>query len=234
MTDQERIFAVCVISASRFKFLDKKEGIHKKKVSGRQLTNPSERRTEMKPNKICKRSFIMAMALAAVCALAAAWPCAAAAAGPTECGLIGTWYGNAGSPLTWLGVHTAGSTNIKGEMVMHWVRVRDYLITAYGLYPDATRLTDGHGVWEKTVKDQYKYTWYAYGIGTSNDPPLFSVRVSGTATMTDCDNIAIDFTYEIFDGFVLPQDMSGVEPVGAITDVARETRVPLAVVAPTP
>jgi hypothetical protein len=185
----------------------------------------------MKPNKICKGSFIMAMALAAVFALAAAWPCTAAAAGPKECGLIGTWYGNAGSPLSWLGVHTAGSKITNGEMVMHWVRVKDYLLTLDGTYP-ATRLTDGHGVWEQTAKGKYKYTWYAYGIGTSNDLPLYSVRVSGTATNTDCDNIAIDFMYEIFDGFVLPQDMSGAVPVATITDVAGETRVPLTVVTP--
>ncbi len=60
--------------------------------------------------------------------------------------------------------------------------------------------------------------------------PFYSVRVSGTATNTDCDNIAIHYTYEIFAGFVLPQDMSGLDPVGTITDVAGETRVPLTVV----
>ncbi len=175
----------------------------------------------------------MAMALAAVLALAAAWPLTAAAVGPEECGLIGTWYGNAG-PLKWLGVHT-GTTITGGEMALQWVRVRDYLVTAYDVYPSATRITDGRGVWEMTARDEYKYTWYAYGIGTSADfPPVYSVRVSGTARNTDCNNTDIDFTYEIFDGFVLPQDMSGAVPVIAITDVARETRVPLTVVTPTP
>ena len=225
MTKQERIFAVCFISASWLKFLHKKEGIHKKKVSGWQLTNTSKRRIEMKPNKICKRYFITAMALAAVFALAAAWPCAAPAAGPQECGLIGTWYGSAG-PLSWLGVHTPGSKGDRnGEMVLHWVK--NSLIT------EGT-LTDGHGVWEQTGKGQYKYTWYAYVIGTLNDGPLYSVRVSGTAENADCDTIYIHFTFEMFDRFVLPQDMSEDNFVGSIVDDAYETRLPLTTVTVTP
>ena len=186
----------------------------------------------MKSSKICKGSFIMAMLLTAVFALAAAWPCAATAAGPTECGLIGTWYGSVGASLKWLGVQTAGSTTAKGEMQLNWVRVQEWLVNVDGAYPTATNLTAGHGVWEQTAKGQYKYTWYAYGIGTSADPPVFSVRVSGTAKNTDCNNIAIDFTYEIFKGLVLPQDMSGATPFATITDSAGETRVPLTVVTP--
>ena len=189
----------------------------------------------MKQNKICKRSFIVAMALAAVFALAAA----AAAVGP-ECGLIGTWYGKAGSSLTWMGGHTPGSTFTKGEMLMKWVRVRDDLLTVGYQYPTVTRLSDGHGVWEQTGKGQYKYTWYAYGSETFLNstgqplsapvgPPVYSVRVSGTAKNADCNNIAIDFNYEVFDGFVLPQDMSTATLVGNIVDTAEETRVPLTV-----
>lgn len=176
----------------------------------------------------------MAIALAAVFALAAAWPRTAAAAGPAECGLIGTWYGNAGSPLSWFGVHTAGTTITKGEMLLNWVRIKDSLITVYGAYPTATRLTEGRGVWEQTGKGEYKYTWYAYGSDISANLPIYSVRVSGLARNTDCDNTAIDFTYEVFDGFVLPQDMSGAVPLGTITDVGEQTRVPLTVVTPTP
>lgn len=183
----------------------------------------------MKPNKICRRSCIVAIALVAVFALIAAWPCDSPAAGPDECGMIGTWYGSAG-PLKWLGVHTAGSTITKGEMVLQWVLVRDYLVIVYDMYPDATLLTDGRGVWEMTARNEYKYTWYAYGISTLANSPIYSVRVSGLAKNTDCDNVGIDFTYEVFDGFVLPQNMSGTDPVVAIVDVARETRVPLTVV----
>ncbi len=193
----------------------------------------------MKLKKICKSSFIMATALAAVFALAAALPCTTTAAGPAECGLIGTWDGNAGSPIKWLAIHTAGSTITKGEMVLHWVRLRDYLLKVgdgeYILYPDVTRLSDGHGVWEMIGNGRYEYTWYAYGISKLEDRPLYSVRVSGIATSIDCDNIAIDFLYEVFDGFLLPQaisDPGAVRVYYNYNNDGRERRVPLTVVTP--
>lgn len=188
----------------------------------------------MKPTKIRKRSLIMAMALAAVFALVAAWPCTIAEAGPTECGMIGTWYGDVDSPLKWLGVHTAGSSLTKGEMLLEWVRVSNELLIIYGTYPTVTRLSNGRGVWEQTVKGKYRYTWYAYGISTLDDLPVYSVRVSGLAENTDCDHVAISFTYEVFAGFVLPQAMSGFTPDLAIADYADQTRVPLTVVPFTP
>jgi len=200
-----------------------------KKISGWQLTNQSERRNEMKTSKICKRSFIMAIALAAVFTLAAVWPYTASVACSTECGLIGTWYGNAGSTMKWLGVHTAGSTDIQGEMLLNWVRVKDSLLTVDNTYPTVTRITDGHGVWQQTARGHYKYTWYAYGIDTTANQPVYSIRVSGLAKNTNCNYVDINFKYEIFDGLVLPQDMSGVTPIATITDSAAETRVPLVV-----
>ncbi len=204
----------------------------------------------MKPNKICKRSFIMAMALVAVFALAAAWPRTAVAAGPAECSLIGTWYGDGGYALRWLGIQTAGSSSTKGEMEMNWVRISEWLLKVqvtddtgtHYLYPNATILTGGRGVWEQTSKGQYKYTWYAYGLGLTEyfNSPIYSVRVSGLArntaeylkeTLNPCDSILIDFTYEVFDKFVLPQQMSDAVPVVTLTSedlgAALEMRVPL-------
>ncbi len=207
----------------------------------------------MKPNKICKRSFIMAMALAAVFALAAAWPRASSAAGPAECSLIGTWYGDGGYALKWLGIQTAGSSSTKGEMEMNWVRISEWLlkvqdpVTGVDHYPGATILTGGRGVWEQTSKGQYKYTWYAYGLGLTEyfNSPIYSVRVSGLArniaefedvTLNPCDSILIDFTYEVFDKFVLPQQMSDAVPVVTLTSEdlgpVLEMRVPLIVVTP--
>ena len=185
------------------------------------------------------------MALAAVFALAAVWPCASSAAGSAECSLIGTWYGDTGYSLKWLGVQTAGSTLTKGEMVLDWVRVSPSLLSVEGLY-SAASLTGGRGVWEKIAKGEYKYTWYAYGMGTG-PTPIYSVRVGGIARNTNmigdvsvnpCDYILIDFTYEVFNGFVLPQDMSGETPVATITSTSVgnspgiEIRVPLTVVTP--
>ncbi len=198
----------------------------------------------------------MAMALAAVFAVTAVWPCASSAAGPPECSMIGTWYGDVGYSLRWLGVQTAGSTNTKGEMVLDWNRVSNSLLKvtvpdesgSHDLYPNATILTGGRGVWEMIAKGQYKYTWYAYGIGTPGYSPIYSVRVSGIARNTNmlgeesvnpCDYILIDFVYEVFDKFILPQDMSNHDPVATISSASDdspgiEIRVPLMVVPPPP
>ncbi len=188
----------------------------------------------------------MAMALAAVFTLAAMWPCASSAAGPAECGLIGTWYGDVGYSLRWLGVQTAGTHDKNGEMVLDWVRVSSHLLDVNGQYLDATSLTAGRGVWEQTTKGKYNYTWYAYGIGTPGFSPIYSVRVSGIARninmlgdqrVNPCDYILIDFVYEVFDGFILPQDMSGETPVATISSASDdspgiEVRVPLTVTPP--
>jgi hypothetical protein len=152
-----------------------------------------------------------------------------------ECGLIGTWYGHAYSSMKWLAVHTAGSKDARnGEMLLNWVFVSSGLLQVNG-YP-ATSLTPGHGVWELTDKGpcwtgkgQYNYTWYAYGLNDSGNV-VYSLRVRGLAKNTDCDNVAIDFTYEVFDGLVTPQDMSESTPVYTIQSVpgkSGETRVPL-------
>jgi hypothetical protein len=182
-------------------------------------------------NKMLQKSFILAVALAAAFALAAVWPTAAAAAAP-ECTLIGTWAGNAGSPLAWLGVHTPGNTLTKGEMLLNWLRVKNELLIVYGSYPTVTRLSDGRGVWEQTARGKYKYTWYAYGNEALSDYPVYSVRVSGLANLMDCNSLSIAFNYEVFDGFLYPHQMSEATPIGGIVDYAAQTRVPLTVVTP--
>lgn len=120
-----------------------------------------------------------------------------------DCGLIGTWYGNAGDDMYWLGTQTAGSTNNKGEMLLDWVFVNPNLMG-----PGATRLTGGRGVWEQTSAGHYKYVWYAYGVD-SPDGHVYAIRVSGLASNTDCNNIAIQYTYELFSATGWPQDFSG-------------------------
>ncbi len=209
----------------------------------------------MKNNRIGPRSFLMALAM--VITLAVAWPCAAAApaGGPAGCGLIGTWYGQTDSALRWMGVHTAGATMTQGEMLLDWLWIgAEYLKLGNQqdgyVYENVTRLSDGHGVWEQTGKGTYKYTWYAYGSDTSYTPdgvqpavvypipvdnqPLYTVRVSGIARQTSCDRIDITYNYEIFNGFVPPQEMSGATPIGAIAGDAVEWRTPLTVVPPAP
>lgn len=211
------------------------------KNARRQLTDLSERKYDMKPDKISTKYFLIALALVAAFAIPAVLPGTAAAIGTAECGLIGTWYGHTDSALAWMGVHTAGSTTVKGEMLLEWLRVKDDLLRVRVdeltyRYPNVTRLSDGRGVWEQTSKGKYNYTWYAYGNDTLVDKPVYSVRVSGVAQNTDCNNVTISFTYEVFDGFILPQYMSGIIPVFTITGNpdAYETRVPLTVVLPAP
>jgi hypothetical protein len=196
-----------------------------KKVSCRLLTNPSERRIKMKARKIFKRSFIMVMLVAVVFVLDTGWS-NAVAAGPKECSVIGTWAGNAGDDMYWLGGHTAGSTLIKGELLLDLIFVSDDLLQ------NATRLTPGRGVWESTGKGEYKYTWYAYGINESGEP-IYTVRVSGTSTIKDCDTNIIQYLYEIFqtNSAWPPQDLSG-DPDYSMSGVAYESRIRLKVVTP--
>jgi hypothetical protein len=112
-------------------------------------------------------------------------------------------------------------------MLMNWTHISTYLLNG------ATLMTPGHGVWQMISRGQYKYTWYAYGILDVSGDPWYSVRVSGLAANTDCNNVVITYTYEIFAGAVLPQEMSEATPAVVITGSAEETRVPLvAVVTP--
>ena len=184
----------------------------------------------------------LAMVLTALLVIVATGTVAWDSPGPDskECGLIGTWYGHAYSSLKWLAVQTAGSKDARnGEMLLNWVYVSGSLLHVKGAsinYSNVTHMTPGHGVWEQIDKGpyrygkgQYNYTWYAYGLNASGNV-VYSLRVRGLAKNTDCDNVAIDFTYEVFDGLVLPQDMSESTPVFTIQSEpgnSGETRVPL-------
>lgn len=146
------------------------------------------------------------------------------AAAPTECGLIGSWVGaDAGSDLVWLGVHTAGSTNTRGEMLMDWV-------TNNMVFVSSARMTPGRGVWEQTGKGQYKYTWYAFVIddGVGGTGKTYRVIVSGTAANTDCDNIAIKYRFRLYDDSISNTDPIYVTPtMDRDPGNASETRLPL-------
>ena len=158
--------------------------------------------------------------------VSAAISAAALAAGPTECGLIGTWLGEEPNDMVWLGVHTAGSATTKGVMQMNWVYVNP------SLQAPETTLMPGVGAWEQTGRGQYNYTWYAYGIDKVIGEPVYSVRVSGTATNATCDKVNITYVYEIYYPAVGPADMSLSNPnlAGLKSGTASETRLPLTVV----
>jgi hypothetical protein len=114
-------------------------------------------------------------------------------------------------------------------MLLDWVSVDP------GLLAGAAVLTPGRGVWQEIRKGQYKYTWYAYGLDELGER-FYSVRVSGLATLADCNNVDISYTYEIFYPSVDPHRMSEAVPVEVIPTSppgqAHETRVPLTVTTP--
>jgi hypothetical protein len=116
---------------------------------------------------------------------------------PNECGLTGTWVGGAEGDLGWLGIHTS-TDGIKGEMLMNWVDNT--------LFDDAEiEMAPGHGVWELIDSDtgKYSYTWYSqvkFAVTENSKYPL-PIRVYGTAQMDGCDNVVINYTFEIeFEG----------------------------------
>jgi hypothetical protein len=182
-----------------------------------------------------KRNFIFVLtAVLAIVAIGIAAP-AAPPPGPDskESGLIGTWSGWADAPWSyglnadWLAVCTPGSNGAKnGEMVMNWVYLNPYLRNWYNNYPAVVNLTPGHGVWEQTGKNQYKYVWYAYGVDSSGNV-VNSFRVTGTATNTDADNFSLTYLYEVFNGVVAPQDMSTQTPAHSTAGNGGLTRIPL-------
>ncbi len=176
----------------------------------------------------------LAIVLTAVLVIASTGTAAGPASPPTskETGLIGSWEGGtADEYLAWMAIHTPGSNTTSGEMLMNWVYVRSGLIQVSGHYPGATRLTPGHGVWAQTGKGEYKYTWYAYGMSETADgtPVLhYTARVTGLATMADIDNVSISYTYDVFGGYVAPQDMPTALIVHSYSGGAGEKRLTLA------
>jgi hypothetical protein len=167
-----------------------------------------------------KPQFKLTRPLAAACAMAtlacASW--AAPSTAPAECGLIGSWSGYETGDLYWLGTHSPGTYPTSGTMQMDWTYVSPSLLSG------AARLTNGRGVWELVRKGQYRYTWYAYGLDASGGT-FYTVRVSGLAQNTDCNNVQIGYKYEIFYPPVEPALMSSAVPVEVKTGTAYEKRL---------
>jgi hypothetical protein len=165
------------------------------------------------------RVLIAALAFAVVSSTAA-WA-APPPPVPTECSLIGTWMGEASGDLVWWGIHTAGTRDKNGEMMLDWVYADP------GLIGDGYRLGPGRGVWEQTTKGHYNYTWYAYGYDNAGSPsPVYTVKVHGTAENTDCNSVRIEYIFEMFMPPIAPwEDTSLVTPVGSTSGVAHEYRV---------
>jgi len=144
-----------------------------------------------------------------------------ALAGKPECGLVGSWTGYAG-PIAWTASHTANDkAGNEGTMQMDWFYADPGLLTWYNHYP-VSRLTQGNGVWKK-VGNKYDYTWYAFGVG-ADGYPVYTVRISGTAEMSDCDTVSIIYAYELFEGIIFSKDMPSKTAARSTTGEAVEYR----------
>jgi hypothetical protein len=136
------------------------------------------------------------------------------------CGLTGTWEGGEASDLYWVGIHTS-MDGTEGEMLLNWLIINPNLLT-FGGSVAAVKMTPGHGVWQLNSNGTYNYTWYAYGLDVDGHP-LYQVRVSGVASVVECDTVNISYSYD-----VKVPDLTGMEEWQNFTlGTATEKRVPL-------
>lgn len=138
------------------------------------------------------------------------------------CSLAGSWAGDAEGDLGWYGIHTS-TDGTKGEMLMNWVY--------NSLISDANyEMVPGTGVWELTDSDTatYNFTWYSQIKSAETDPeaPFYGavipVRVSGTAQMNGCDEVIINYLFEIE---VKPSEFADPDWVTFDTGIAYEYRM---------
>jgi hypothetical protein len=173
----------------------------------------------MKTNQ--KLIIVLAVMLAMALISPAAWAKKDQPPPPTPpCGLTGTWTGGAEGDLMWLGIHTS-MDGIKGEMLMNWVYNDLFGEQPYEMAP-------GHGVWELLDSDNgtYLYTWYSqvkFIDPETGQSQIYPIRVYGTALMQGCDDVVIEYTFELQTGDV---DENGA-PVWFVFDTgtAYETRL---------
>ena len=123
-------------------------------------------------------------------------------------------------------INSPGSSATVGQLNLEWVLYNPTL-GLEGYFPElanAVRWTNSKGVWEKTDRMLYKFTWIAYSL--DNGGKIVSVaRASGTKTMTDCDHVNISGIIELWIG---DQDIDVNPPdIWFAIPNATETRMPL-------
>jgi len=142
------------------------------------------------------------------------------AGGSNNCSNVGTWLGLGDTGFTWMNTITPGANATVGQLDIEWVLIDP---TLFGFFPDAVRVTNATGVWEKVNRQTYMVTWMAWGFDV-NGFPLYVGRLSGTDTMVGCDELDVGYVLEIF----LPgQDMNTEPPIFCANGHATETRMPL-------
>ena len=176
-----------------------------------------------------RKRRVLGLALGSIIgALAVAGTAQAAA---NECVLVGTWFGEAEPGMKWTAIFTPGTSATTGQVSLAWSTIDP----TYGAQFPAFRLTSPQGVWQKVNQKTYTYTWIAYGTRPKPtgypppypadvDTPVYALRASGEATMTDCSQMTLTYKAE----FMSP-DLATT--YGVFNGTGTETRMPL-VVAP--
>lgn len=136
------------------------------------------------------------------------------------CGRVGTWRGVGDSGITWMAVDSPGQNATNGQISLEWVVIDP---TLGDMFIDATRVTNGLGVWKKVNQHMYQYSWIAYGLD-QNGMPVYTARASGEAELADCDHVNITYVLELW---IAGQDINSETPAVCISGTGNETRMPL-------
>ena len=168
-----------------------------------------------------RKVIVSGVALAVVLAAAAFAGGAERPGGGATCSRVGTWFGLGDQGFQWIAIDDPGPNATAGQVTLEWTFLDP---TLGGFFPDAAGVTSGVGVWGKLNRHLYQYTWVAYGLDAGG-MWVYIARASGTAEMTDCDHVDINYVLEIFDPM---QDIWTQSPAyGCFAGTAQETRMPL-------
>lgn len=140
------------------------------------------------------------------------------------CGKVGTFHGEAPDMgITWMVVNTPGQNADNGQFTVEWTEIDPTLGIPMPPFTDAVRVTNASGVWKKVSRNVYEFTWIAYGL--DQDGFLaYSARASGTAKLTDCDHVDMNYVLELWpEGYDIYND----PPIVAAPGTGVETRMPL-------
>lgn len=116
--------------------------------------------------------------------------------------------------------YSAGATGTGGTLTIEWI---SFDPTLFGNFPAAVRTTQGMGAWRQVRAATYEYTWIAYGLDSAGIP-AYSIKVSGSGALQDCDAIAFDYVMEIFPAGL---DPLVDDPVLCVPGVGSKHRIPV-------
>lgn len=144
------------------------------------------------------------------------------------CNRLGTWYGENDQGATWMAVYNPGQFPDNGQLTIEWI---EHDSTGGGLFPEAVRLTQAFGVWEKVIpghfheesRPHYRYTFIAHGLDQQG-MLIYMARASGEMKLTDCNHVNNTYVLEFW---LAGDDIYSDTPFLCITGTGTETRMPL-------